>query len=119
MFAFHATSITASRFATCIPPGCVEALVLTHLLLPTKHQRADIAYGPAQFSTGVDWYFHNSAAHLCLLLQISKKYTHYGAIVLFMYFGLRMLYDVAFGGEAVCTLALLILHMAIARNEGQ
>ncbi|CAK0783390.1 hypothetical protein CVIRNUC_006589 [Coccomyxa viridis] len=31
---------------------------------------------------------------------ISKKYTHYGAIVLFMYFGLRMLYDVAFGGES-------------------
>lgn len=38
---------------------------------------------------------------LSVFVQISKKYTHYGAIVLFMYFGLRMLYDVAFGGEAV------------------
>ena len=42
---------------------------------------------------------HRSSA--LSLLQISKKYTHYGAIILFMYFGLRMLYDVAFGGETV------------------
>ena len=40
-------------------------------------------------------------------VQISKTYTHYGAIILFMYFGLRMLYDVAFGGEAVSLLGLL------------
>ena len=33
--------------------------------------------------------------------QISKKYTHYGAILLFMYFGLRMLYDVLTGAESV------------------
>ncbi|KAK9904697.1 hypothetical protein WJX75_000756 [Coccomyxa subellipsoidea] len=30
---------------------------------------------------------------------ISKKYTHYAAILLFMYFGLRMLYEVAVGGD--------------------
>ena len=42
-------------------------------------------------------------------MQISKKYTHYGAIVLFMYFGLRMLYDVAFGGESVGHSFMLML----------
>ena len=42
------------------------------------------------------------------LLQMSKKYTHYGAIILFMYFGLRMLYDVAFGCESVGSLSLLM-----------
>ena len=42
-------------------------------------------------------------------MQISKKYTHYGAIVLFMYFGLRMLYDVAFGGESVGHAFMLLL----------
>ena len=39
------------------------------------------------------------------LLQMSKKYTHYGAIILFMYFGLRMLYDVVFGDESVSSLS--------------
>ena len=42
-------------------------------------------------------------------MQISKKYTHYGAIILFMYFGLRMLYDVAFGGESVGLPYVLLL----------
>lgn len=35
------------------------------------------------------------------MLQISKKYTHYAAITLFLYFGLRMLYEVAVGGDSV------------------
>lgn len=31
---------------------------------------------------------------------ISKTYTHYAAIILFLYFGLRMLYEVAVGGDS-------------------
>jgi putative Ca2+/H+ antiporter (TMEM165/GDT1 family) len=36
-----------------------------------------------------------------LMLQISKKYTHYAAIILFLYFGLRMLFEAGFGGDSV------------------
>ena len=50
----------------------------------------------------------HAGTSLCGVLQISKKYTHYGAIILFMYFGLRMLYDVAFGGESVGSVTHLV-----------
>ena len=33
--------------------------------------------------------------------QISRTYTHYGATMLFLYFGARMLYDVATGADSV------------------
>ena len=49
-------------------------------------------------------------------VQISKTYTHYGAIILFMYFGLRMLYDVAFGGEAVSLLSLLQIAQLLSSS---
>ena len=54
----------------------------------------------------IAWYApHHCGVHVrqccCVCVQISKKYTHYAAITLFMYFGLRMLYDVATGAESV------------------
>ena len=52
-------------------------------------------------------------------MQISKKYTHYGAIVLFMYFGLRMLYDVAIGGEAVGHSFMLLLSIDAGTRASQ
>ena len=52
-----------------------------------------------------------NTACMAVFMQISKKYTHYGAIILFMYFGLRMLYDVAFGGESVGHPFMLLLSI--------
>lgn len=34
------------------------------------------------------------------LVQISKKYTHYGATALFFFFGLRMLYEAVTGAAS-------------------
>lgn len=47
---------------------------------------------------------------LCCLAQISKQYTHYAAIALFLFFGLRTLYEVFTGEEAVCPCFFSWLH---------
>ena len=49
-------------------------------------------------------------------MQISKKYTHYAAIVLFLFFGARLLYESSTAKDTVRVSCLRCLGGGLARS---